>query len=829
MKEGICMKDQKDTLQSRLLDFFSKDDYKPLTVGEIEDEFGFEDAEEFKELVKTLVRMEGQGLVVRSRSNRYGLPERMNLLRGKFIGHAKGFGFVTPDVEGMDDVFIPPHEINGAINGDIVLIRVLKESFGDRREGTVTKVVERGQTSFVGTFQANRGFGFVVLDDKKLPMDIFIAKGDTLGAVDGHKVVVEVATWPEDLKSATGYITKILGHKNDPGVDILSILYKHDIPPEFPDEVIAAAQRVPDEITEADLVGRRDLRHETIVTIDGADAKDLDDAVTVTKNVDGTYKLGVHIADVSYYVTQGSVIDIEAYDRATSVYLTDRVIPMIPHRLSNGICSLNPQVDRLTLSCEMIIDANGNVVAHEIFQSVIKTTERMTYKDVYKILEEQDEALIERYEPLVPMFKNMAELSGILRRKREMRGAIDFDFKESKVIVNEEGWPVDIELRERTVAEKLIEDFMLAANETVAEHFHWMNVPFLYRIHEDPKPEKLQRFFEFVTNFGILIKGTGNTVHPKALQDVLKAIEGMPEEPVISTMLLRSMQQAKYYPESLGHFGLSTDFYTHFTSPIRRYPDLVVHRLIRTYLINKDTSRETIAQWSMAMDEIADHTSERERRAVDAERDTDALKKAQYMSDKIGEEFEGIVSSITNFGIFVELPNTIEGLVHISNMTDDYYRFDDRQMIMIGERTNRQFRIGDEVTVRVANVIIEESSIDFEIVGMVTSYGRTRKVAPTVIHARKNYSDNKGGRSRRSTRNDEEKGGRGGNRRGGRQEDDRGTRSSSKQGERRESDRDPRGRRKDDSSPGPKKRVKQKQKFYEGIAKKGKKKKTKRK
>lgn len=829
MKEGICMKDQKDTLQSRLLDFFNKDDYKPLTVGEIEDEFGFEDAEEFKELVKTLVRMEGQGLVVRSRSNRYGLPERMNLLRGKFIGHAKGFGFVTPDVEGMDDVFIPPHEINGAINGDIVLIRVLKESFGDRREGTVTKVVERGQTSFVGTFQANRGFGFVVLDDKKLPMDIFIAKGDTLGAVDGHKVVVEVATWPEDLKSATGYITKILGHKNNPGVDILSILYKHDIPPEFPDEVIAAAQRVPDEITEADLVGRRDLRHETIVTIDGADAKDLDDAVTVTKNVDGTYKLGVHIADVSYYVTQGSVIDIEAYDRATSVYLTDRVIPMIPHRLSNGICSLNPQVDRLTLSCEMIIDANGNVVAHEIFQSVIKTTERMTYKDVYKILEEQDEALIERYEPLVPMFKNMAELSGILRRKREMRGAIDFDFKESKVIVNEEGWPVDIELRERTVAEKLIEDFMLAANETVAEHFHWMNVPFLYRIHEDPKPEKLQRFFEFVTNFGILIKGTGNTVHPKALQDVLKAIEGMPEEPVISTMLLRSMQQAKYYPESLGHFGLSTDFYTHFTSPIRRYPDLVVHRLIRTYLINKDTSRETIAQWSMAMDEIADHTSERERRAVDAERDTDALKKAQYMSDKIGEEFEGIVSSITNFGIFVELPNTIEGLVHISNMTDDYYRFDDRQMIMIGERTNRQFRIGDEVTVRVANVIIEESSIDFEIVGMVTSYGRTRKAAPTVIHARKNYSDNKGGRSRRSTRNDEEKGGRGGNRRGGRQEDDRGTRSSSKQGERRESDRDPRGRRKDDSSPGPKKRVKQKQKFYEGIAKKGKKKKTKRK
>ena len=803
------MTNNKDSLESRLLDFFGEEDYKPLTIGEIEDEFGFEEADEFKELVKTLVRMEGQGLVVRSRSNRYGLPERMNLLRGKFIGHAKGFGFVTPDVEGMDDVFIPPHEVNGAINGDTVLIRVLKESFGDRREGTVTKVVERGQTKFVGTFQANRGFGFVVLDDKKLPMDIFIAKGDTLGAVDGHKVVVEIATWPEDLKSATGYITKILGHKNDPGVDILSILYKHDIPPEFPSEVISAAQQVPDEISEADLNDRRDLRHETIVTIDGADAKDLDDAVTVTKNGDGTYKLGVHIADVSYYVTQGSVLDIEAYDRATSVYLTDRVIPMIPHRLSNGICSLNPQVDRLTLSCEMIIDADGNVVSHDIFQSVIKTTERMTYKDVYKILEEQDEELIERYKPLVPMFKDMAELSAILRNKRTLRGAIDFDFKESKVIVDENGWPVDIELRERTVAEKLIEDFMLVANETVAEHFHWMNVPFLYRIHEDPKPEKLQRFFEFVTNFGILIKGTGNTIHPKALQEVLKAIEGMPEEPVISTMLLRSMQQAKYYPESIGHFGLSTDFYTHFTSPIRRYPDLIVHRLIRTYLINKDTTKETISQWSMAMDEIADHTSERERRAVDAERDTDALKKAQYMSDKIGEEFEGIVSSVTNFGMFVELPNTIEGLVHISNMTDDYYRFDDRQMMMIGERTNRQFRIGDEVKVRVANVILEESSIDFEIVGMVTSYGRTRKATPKVIHTRKNYSDSKSGRGR------------------SRRADDHG--DAPKRGERRASDRDPRGARKDGSSPGPKKGVKQKQKFYEGIAKKGKKKKSKRK
>jgi len=767
-----------------------EEDYKPLKVDEIEELLGLEDADEFKELIKTLVRMEDQGYVVRSRSNRYGLPERMNLLRGKFIGHAKGFGFVTPEEEGMDDIFIPPHEINGAINGDIVLIRVLKESSGDRREGTITKVIERGQTTFVGTYQANRGFGFVVPDDKKLNMDIFVTKEDSLGAVDGHKVVVEIVNWPSEIKSATGIITKILGHKNDPGVDILSIIYKHGIPPEFPKEVVDAAAQVPDEISEDDLVGRRDLRNEMIVTIDGADAKDLDDAVTVTKLEDGKYKLGVHIADVSYYVREGSLLDREAYERGTSVYLTDRVIPMIPHRLSNGICSLNPHVDRLTLSCEMIIDRNGHVVEHEIFQSVIKTTERMTYSDVNKILVDEDKDLIERYEPLVPMFKDMEELAEVLRNKRFERGAIDFDFKESKILVNEDGWPTDIVLRERGTAERLIEEFMLVANETIAEHFHWMNVPFIYRIHEDPKPEKLNRFFEFVTNFGLVVKGTGNSVHPKALQEIIKAIEGLPEEPVISTMLLRSLQQAKYYPESIGHFGLSTDYYTHFTSPIRRYPDLIVHRLIRTYLVQGDVSKETTFKWAQAMDEIADHTSDRERRAVDAERDTDALKKAQFMSDKIGEEFEGMVSSITNFGIFVELPNTVEGLVHISNMTDDYYRFDDRQMIMVGEHTGRIFRIGDEVQVRVTNVVIEESSVDFEVVGMVKSHaGRSRKAAPKVIHA---------GRSG-----------------GGR-------------GDKKDKKEDGRpGRRRDDKKPGERK-VKQKQRFYEGVAKKGKKKKKKR-
>lgn len=740
------MGNPENSLEQRLLAFMREEAYKPLTVQEIEEQFGFEDADEFTKLVKTLVRLEESGTLVRSRSNRYGVPERMNLMRGKFIGHPKGFGFVAPEEAGLDDVFIPPTEVNGAVNGDTVLIRISEGSSGDRREGAIIRILERGTTKAVGTFQENKGFGFVVTDDKKMNMDIFIAKGDTLGAVDGHKVVVEITGWPEGRMSATGMVTQILGHKNDPGVDILSIIHKYGIETEFPPDVLEQANNVPDEIDPADLTNRRDLRNEQIVTIDGADAKDLDDAIQVVKYEDGTYKLGVHIADVSHYVTEGSAMDREAYDRATSIYLTDRVIPMIPHRLSNGICSLNPQVDRLTLSCEMIFNDQGEVLSHDIFQSVINTSARMTYTDVYEILEQDNKELKAQYSELVPMFELMKELAEVLRTKRMRRGAIDFDFKESKVIVDENGYPIDVVVRERTVAERLIEEFMLAANETVAEHFHHLDVPAIYRIHEDPKPEKLQRFFEFVTNFGILVKGSGTQIHPRALQEIVESIAGTPEEPVVSTMMLRSMQQAKYSSESLGHFGLSTEFYTHFTSPIRRYPDLVVHRLIRTYLVEKDLSKKTIAYWEAHMDDIATHTSERERRAVEAERDTDALKKSQFMADKIGEQFTGIISSVTNFGLFIELANTIEGLVHVSNMTDDYYRFDDRSMMMIGERTNRQFRIGDEIEIKVIGVKPEESSIDFEIVGMVQTPRRTRKDQPKVIRASKKDGAGKSGR-----------------------------------------------------------------------------------
>ncbi|MED4968999.1 ribonuclease R [Parageobacillus toebii NBRC 107807] len=731
------------SLVDRILTFMRDEAYKPLTVQELEEAFGITDAAEFKEFVKALVAMEEQGLVVRTRSNRYGVPEKMNLVRGKVSGHAKGFAFVVPEDPSLDDIFIPPSEMKNAMHGDTVLVRVHSESSGARREGTVVRILERGVTEVVGTYTESKYFGFVIPDDKKIVNDIFIPKHAANGAVEGHKVVVRLTSYPQGRMSAEGEVIKILGHKNDPGVDILAIIHKHGLPLQFPDEVIEHANSISDTISEKDLQGRRDLRDQMIVTIDGEDAKDLDDAVTVTKLENGNYKLGVHIADVSYYVEEGSPIDREAYERGTSVYLVDRVIPMIPHRLSNGICSLNPKVDRLTLSCEMEINERGEVVSHEIFQSVIRTTERMTYSDVNKILVDKDEELRKKYEPLVPMFELMAELAEILRNKRMKRGAIDFDFKEAKVLVDENGKPYDVVLRERSVAERLIEEFMLVANETVAEHFHWLNVPFIYRVHEDPKPEKLQRFLEFITNFGYVVKGTGNQIHPRALQEILEAVRGEPEEMVISTVMLRSMKQARYDAESLGHYGLSTDFYTHFTSPIRRYPDLIVHRLIRTYLINGQMDEQTQRKWAEKLPDIAEHASDMERRAVEAERETDDLKKTEFMEDKIGMEFDGIISSVTNFGLFVELPNTIEGLVHVSYLTDDYYRYDERHYAMIGERTGKVYRIGDEITVRVINVNKDERIVDFEIVGMKGRRPKEAKSAPVVIEGKKRKKTNK--------------------------------------------------------------------------------------
>jgi ribonuclease R len=703
---------------NKILDFMREDAYKPMTVQELEESLNIEESVQFKELVKALVKLEEDGLIIRTRSNTYGVPEKMNLIRGTVAGNARGFAFVIPDETGMSDVFIPPTELKTAMHGDKVLVRVNTRSSGARAEGEIVRIIDRGVKEVVGTYSESKNFGFVIADNKKIVNDIFIPKNASMGAVDGHKVIARITTYPEGRLSAEGEIINVLGHKNDPGVDILSIIHNHGLPLSFDDAVMNQAQSVPDTISEADLVGRKDLRGEIIVTIDGADAKDLDDAVNVKRLDNGNYKLGVHIADVSHYVTEGSPIDLEALERGTSVYLVDRVIPMIPHRLSNGICSLNPKVDRLTLSCEMEIDNDGKVVSHEIFQSVIKTTERMTYSDVNKILVDKDEEVLSRYKDLVPFFEDMGKLAEILRTKRFGRGSIDFDFKEAKVLVAEDGTPTDVVIRERGVAEKLIEEFMLCANETVAEHFHWLQLPFMYRIHEEPKEDKLQRFFEFITNFGLSVKGKVNDVHPRSLQQILDSVQGKPEETIISTVMLRSMKQAKYSEHSLGHFGLATEFYTHFTSPIRRYPDLIVHRLIREYAINKKVDNVTRSLWEEKLPSIAEHTSKMERRAVEAERDTDELKKAEFMMDKIGEEYDGIISSVTSFGMFVELPNTIEGLVHVSYLTDDYYRYDEMHFAMIGERTGNVYRIGDEIRVRVLNVNKDERSIDFEVVGM---------------------------------------------------------------------------------------------------------------
>ncbi|MEW9702275.1 ribonuclease R [Paenibacillus sp. SI8] len=710
------------TTTKEVLNFMQETAYKPMTYQELEKHFNIGNAMDFKDFLKILNGLEQEGLILRTRNDRYGVPERMNLLRGKLQAHAKGFGFLIPDDREHPDVYINANDMNTAMNGDIILVRITSKSQGGgRMEGEVVRVVTRANTQIVGIFQSQETYAFVIPDDKRVSRDIFIPQHAFMGAVTGQKVVVKLVNYPEGRAAAEGEVIEILGHKDDPGVDILAIVRKFQLPEAFQEEVVLEAEAAPDSITEDEIKdqGRRDLRDKRIVTIDGEDAKDLDDAVNVELLENGNYVLGVHIADVSYYVREGSALDQEAYNRGCSVYLTDRVIPMLPHRLSNGICSLNPRVDRLTMSCEMEFDEQLNVVRHDIFTSVIRTSERMTYTNVRKLLTgEAEPELVERYAYLMDDFKMMEDLSKRLRGRRMKRGAIDFDFEESKIIVDPEGKATDIVKRERSVAEMMIEEFMLAANETVAEHFHWMKVPFLYRIHEDPDAEKLMHFMEFITNFGYTVRGKGNTVHPRALQTLLEEIKGTPEETVVSKVMLRSMKQARYDAQSLGHFGLAAEFYSHFTSPIRRYPDLIIHRVIREVLESGSLTDKRTEYLASRMDDIARQSSERERVAVDAERETEALKKAEYMLDKVGEEFEGIISSVTNFGIFVELDNTVEGLIRLSDLTDDYYHYHEMQHALIGERTSKIYRIGDEAKVRVARVNMDERTIDFEMVDM---------------------------------------------------------------------------------------------------------------
>lgn len=755
-----------------ILSFMRELAYKPMTFEELADHFRHESTpEEIREALSTL---ESSGYIICTRKDRYGVPERMNLLRGRLQAHAKGFAFLIPDEADHPDVYIHANDLHTAMNGDIVLARVTsKAQGGSRMEGEVVRVVKRAVEQVVGVFENLESYGFVMPDDRRINRDVFIPKGAFHGAVTGQKVVARIVNYPEGRAAAEGEIIEILGHKDDPGVDILSIIRKHKLPEAFPDEVMEEAESVPDVISEEEIISqkRRDLRGLNIVTIDGEDAKDLDDAVYVERLPNGNYKLGVHIADVGYYVKEGSMLDREAYARGCSVYLVDRVIPMLPHRLSNGICSLNPRVDRLTLSCEMEFDDKAKLVKHEVFPSVIRTVERMTYTNVRKIVEDEDPEVSARYAYMVDSFKLMKELALKLRKKRMQRGAIDFDFEEAKVIVDQDGKPTDIIKRERSIAEQMIEEFMLAANETVAEHFHWLRVPFLYRIHEDPDSEKLLHFMSFVANFGYVVRGRGNSVHPRSLQTLLEEIEGTREQTVISTMMLRSMRQAKYDAESTGHFGLAAEYYTHFTSPIRRYPDLVIHRVIREVIDHGGSlSEKRFELLKTRMPEIAQQSSERERVAVDAERDTEQLKKAEYMLDKVGEEFDGIISSVTSFGMFIELDNTVEGLIRLSDMADDYYHFDEQHMQLIGERTANIHRIGDEVKIRVARVNMDDHTIDFEMVDSAPRHG-------TLGDKLSGYELKKRRHKERASRGEVDRGGRNG--RGSRGGDSRGARGAS--------------------------------------------------
>lgn len=716
----------KETLKEKIIFFIESERKKSFSMEEIAQGLGLQKSEDFKLLVQTIAQMEREQSVVFTKKGKVKLPLKPVLIEGTFRANERGFGFVTIDPE-EDDIYIPKEATGYAMDGDTVAIDIIKtaDTAMDRgAEGKVVEIRKRATTQLAGEFVAYTDdeinetdlYGVVIPKDKKLNQFKVYAAAEGIRPVDGSIVMVELTHYPEKnyATSLEGIVKQVIGHKNDPGMDILSIVVSNGIPTKFPDDVLAEADQVPDTINEKDLVGRRDLREQLIVTIDGEDAKDLDDAVTVKKLANGNYFLGVHIADVSNYVTEGSQLDREAYERGTSVYLTDRVIPMIPQRLSNGICSLNPHVPRLTMSCEMEIDPNGQVVSHDIFPSVIQTTERMTYTAVNQILEEQDEQVMERYKQLVPMFQEMQELHQILEEMRIRRGAISFEDREAKILVEPDGQPTDILLRSRGVGERLIESFMLAANETVAEHFNKRNFPFIYRIHEQPKEEKMQRFFDFASALGIVVRGTKGTITPKDLQKVIENVEDKPESAVINTMLLRSMQQARYSEDNFGHYGLAAEYYTHFTSPIRRYPDLIVHRLIRSY--GQDPSEANQTYWENELPEIAEHSSKMERRAVEAEREVDAMKKAEYMMDKVGEEFEGIISSVVKFGLFIELPNTIEGLIHINELKQDYFHFIENHLALVGERTGLTFKIGQKVRVKVIKADPEERAIDFELI-----------------------------------------------------------------------------------------------------------------
>lgn len=687
------------------------DFYVPMKLKEmaIFMEIPKEQREELSEVLEALLL---EGKIEVSQKGKYQ-KSKGKFLTGVFTAHPKGFGFVT--VDGMDaDLYISEDDIHGAMHQDVVQVLSKPTSTGKRPEGKIVKILTRGTTQLVGLYQESKNFGFVIPDNGRYTKDIFIPKEYNKGAMNGHKVVVLLTSYGTEEKSPEGKVLEILGHISDPGTDVLSIVKGYELPVEFPEKVMHQAERTPSKINEADCTGRMDLRDVKMVTIDGEDAKDLDDAVSLS--IDGDrYLLGVHIADVANYVQENSAMDREALKRGSSVYLVDRVIPMLPRRLSNGICSLNAGEDRLALSCLMTIDQRGNVVDHVITESVIHVDRRMTYTSVKKILEDQDPEEIATYQEFVPMFQNMQQLAAILRGKRRKRGSIDFDFPETKILLDEEGMPVEILPYERNTATRLIEDFMLIANETVAEDAFWQELPFVYRTHDNPDPDRMRKLSTFINNFGYTIRFKDEEIHPKELQKLLEKLEGTPEEAQISRLTLRSMKQAKYTVECHGHFGLAAKYYCHFTSPIRRYPDLQIHRILKDTLRGR-MNEERIAHYQKILEEVARQSSERERKAEEAERETIKLKKVEYISQHLEEEFDGVISGVTAWGVYVELPNTIEGLVHAASLQGDYFEYNEREYELVGAHTGKAYKLGQAVRVRVTGADRLSRTIDFEMV-----------------------------------------------------------------------------------------------------------------
>lgn len=691
-----------------------KSDERAMSVYDINDALELKTADELKSLLKTLNNMEDTLQIYRSKKDKYLLFTNSHLKLGTMIANKKGFGFV--DIEGDQDVFIAPLNMNNAIHGDKVIVEITTRK-GINLEGRIVKIVKRELSNMVGEYINVNGVGTIKLDDEKMKINVQIDKSKSMGAVEGHKVVVKVTNKIKD-NNYFGEVVQILGHKDDPGVDILSVIAKYGINDVFSEEIIREVDNIPTTVQPNEYAGRIDLRDQQIFTIDGADTKDIDDAISIEKLPNSNYKLGVHIADVSYYVKEGMKLDDEAYDRGTSVYLADRVIPMLPHKLSNGICSLNPNEDRLAMSCVMEIDHNGNVVDYDIFQSVINSKKKMTYGNVNKILEENTTP--EGYEEFASTLIQMEELAKILRKNKEKRGYIDFDIDESKIIVDEKGEVIDVKLRDRGTGEKLIEDFMIAANETVATHIFFMELPFVYRVHGEPNEEKVTNFLKFIGLLGYKLNGKVQDITPKAMQKILLELKDKKEFHMLSNLLLRSMQKAVYDKNNIGHFGLASKCYTHFTSPIRRYPDTTVHRLLRTYLFQNKMDKGTITFWDNKLPFLTTHSSYKERMSIECEREVDDMKKAEYMEKHIGEEFTGIVSSVVSFGMFIELPNLIEGLVRMDDLTDDRYIFDETTFALIGQRSKNTYRLGDEVKVVVKAASKEARTIDFGIVKELT-------------------------------------------------------------------------------------------------------------